>query len=203
MTRRPDPFTTALESLRGRAEQGVYHPGRPVVIIDEARRLSLSTTPVREALGWLCGYGLIERAPQGGFLAPRLDAGVVRDRLAFRLHCLSIGLNGLGRQAAPDDPGHRPNLASRMLRAVRGTGNSALVEAYRRVDSQLVQLAGAERRIFSDVDQETSDLLRLFDSPPGSGLKEALTAYHRRRMDAAPLLVIEAEAGRDRPPPGD
>src|SRR5690606_3767999 len=87
MARRRDPFMMALESLRARAEQGVYAPGCPVVITDEARRLNLSTTPVREALVWLSGFGLIERSPTGGFLTPRLERAIVRDRFAFRLQC--------------------------------------------------------------------------------------------------------------------
>ncbi|WP_052516809.1 MULTISPECIES: GntR family transcriptional regulator [Brevundimonas] len=74
--------------MREAAETGGYAPGRPIVIIDEARRLGLSTTPVREALAWLCGEGVIERGPAGGFLARRLDAGAVRDRYGFRLACL-------------------------------------------------------------------------------------------------------------------
>lgn len=205
MTRRRDPFTTALESLRARAVRGVFRPGAPVVIIDEARRLNLSTTPIREALGWLCGYGLIERAATGGFLAPRLDAALVKDRLAFRLHCLSIGLNGVGQVHRPTSNGRgadtgRLDLDDHMLRAVRGTGNSALVDAYRRVHSQLVLLAEAERRLFRDLEAEAASLVRLFESGPGSGLPEALTAYHRRRMEAAALLVMEAEAGGPVPP---
>lgn len=206
VTRRRDPFTTALESLRDRVEQGVYPPGSPVVIIDEARRLRLSTTPVREALGWLCGYGLIERAPLGGFVTPRLDPALVRDRLAVRLHCLTIGLNGLAEAHRPlrregvDEPDGQ-GLAARMLRIVRATGNAALVDAYRRVDSQLIQLAGAERRVFRDVEAETGRLLDLFAAPAGSGLGEALGAYHHRRMEAAPLLIMEAEAHRALSPP--
>lgn len=199
MTRRPDPFLAALQSLRARAEAGVYAPGRPVVIIDEAARLKLSTTPVREALTWLCGYGLIERAPTGGFVAPRLDPATVRDRIAFRLHCLSISLNGAsqahaGRRASDVQPAQ--GLADHMLRAVQGTGNAALVDAYNRVCSQLVQLEAAERRLFRDLDQEAAGLVRLFQAPPGSGLLSAISAFHQRRIDAAPLLILEAEAGR-------
>lgn len=200
MTRKRDPFTMALDSLRTRAEQGIYAPGGPVVIIDEARRLKLSTTPVREALGWLCGFGLIERAPSGGFLAPRLDAAVVRDRLAFRLHCLATALNGAGhihraRSNGSAETGHL-DLAAHMLRAVRETGSAALVDAYQRVNSQLVQLAQAERRVFKDLDAETAAIVSLFEGAPGAGLPQALALYHHRRMDAAPLLIMEAEAGR-------
>lgn len=205
MTRRRDPFMTALESLRSRAEQGVYVPGRPVVIMDEARRLNLSTTPVREALVWLSGYGLIERSPTGGFLAPRLDRAVIRDRFAWRLQCVvhSVACEADGQAEAhgfrglPDAGGE---LAGRMLRAVKMTGNAALVDAYQRVCSQLVQLRTAEMRLFGDLEEEASRIVRRFDQPRSASraeLLEALTAYHLRRIEAAPLLMLEAEAARE------
>lgn len=203
MTRRHDPFILALESLRSRAEEGMFAPGRPVVIIEQARRLRLSTTPVREALAWLCGYGLIERAPTGGYIAPRLDPAIVKERLVFRLHCLSIGLNGAsqshGRAPALNGQGSDRTLAEHMLRAVKGTGNAALIDAYERVSSQLRQLGSAERRLFRDLDEEAVAIIRLFEAPPGGGLPEALARYHQRRIEAAPLLVLEAEAERDAP----
>lgn len=207
MSRKRDPFTLALESLRSRAEEGAYAPGAPVIIIEEARRLSLSTTPVREALGWLCGYGLMERGALGGFLAPRLDPALVRDRLAFRLHCLATAVNGAGqahraRNTGPAPDRVRLSLADHLLRAVQETGNAALIDAYQRVNSQLIQLAPAERRLFVDIDAEAEALVSLFEGPPGGGLPEALTAYHHRRMEAAPLLVIETKSGRS-PPPGE
>lgn len=200
VTRRRDPFTMALESLKSRAEQGVYVPGAPVVIMDEARRLNLSTTPVREALVWLCGYGLLERSPMGGFLAPRLDPAIVRDRFEFRLQCVSNSLTPEGYSAAREqglnggDQTTR-DLAALMLRAVMGTGSAALIDAYQRVCRQLIQLIPAERRLFPDLAEEEAAVVRLFESD-SDGLREALARYHRRRIEAAPLLILEAEAQR-------
>lgn len=201
MTRRRDPFTNALDSLRSRAEQGVYVPGSQVVIMDEARRLSLSATPVREALVWLCGYGLIERSPMGGFLVPRLDPATVRDRLEFRLQCvinnLTASRTGMARDQAMAGSGVQAgrDLPGLMLRAVKGTGNAALIDAYQRVCSQLIQLSPAEARLFPDLDSEEADVVRLFETAD-DGLAETLTRYHHRRMEAAPLLILEAEAVR-------
>ena len=81
--------------------RGVYAPGGSVVIIEEARRLGLSTTPVREALAWLCGEGLMERAPRAGYLAPRLDAALLRDRFWVRLRCLATSLDLTADLASP------------------------------------------------------------------------------------------------------
>lgn len=203
--RKHDPFTQALESVRDRAERGAFTPGAPVVIIEEARRLNLSATPVREALGWLCGFGLIERAPLGGFLAPRLDAALVRDRFAFRLLCLTTSLAGVSPMQRPAARGEGQtcrSLSDHMLRTVRTTGNAALVDAFDRVNSLLVQLVEAERRVFEDFEEEAAALVRLFKRSSGSALIDPLTTYHHRRMDASSLLILEAEAGRDVRTPG-
>lgn len=204
MTRRPDPFIMALDSLKTRVESGAFSPGAAIVIVDEAKRLNLSPTPIREALAWLSGYGLIERAPTGGYLMRRLDPAAVRDEMSFRLLCLRIGLNGAGQVhgLGPRKTGggtHEQALHDHMIRAVRGTGNGALVEAYERVSSLLAQLAVAEQRLFEDLEAEAQAIVTLFEAPAGSGLPEALAVYHQRRIDAAALLVVEAEAGRSAP----
>ena len=207
MTRKRDPFLLALESIRHLSEQGAYAPGTPIVIIEEARRLRLSTTPVREALAWLCGEGLIERAPFGGYLASRIDAALVRDRFAFRLHCLTTSLNlaeavqdrdePVPSSAAPDK-----RLTERLDRIVRGAGNQVLAEAFERVARQLLPLAQAEQRILHDREAEAVSILQLADSGSMPELRQALVAYHQRRMDAAPLLVLDV-SGERRDPPGE
>lgn len=201
MTRKRDPFLLALDSIRRLSEQGAYAPGSPVVIIEEARRLRLSTTPVREALAWLCGEGLIERAPLGGYLAPRMDAALVRDRYAFRLHCLTVSLDLAEAVQDRDEPvwssatpEHR--LTEHLARVVRGAGNQVLADAFERVGRQLLPLAQAEHRILRDRDAEATSILRIADACSMPALRQALVAYHQRRIDAAPLLVLDISAGR-------
>ena len=206
MTRRRDPFMLALDQIRERAGAGRYVPGEPVVIVDEARRLGLSTTPVREALAWLCGEGLIERAPQGGFLAPRLDAAVVRDRFAFRLHCVATSLDLIADQAADLAASLTAasglTLADRLDILVRSAGNQVLFNAFERVGRQVLSLASAERKLFPDLVEEALGVARLFEEASPPALRAALVAYHQRRMDAAPLLILEREAALLRPTDG-
>jgi hypothetical protein len=57
--RQRDPFGRALASLRTAIEDGLA-PGQHLSVADIAAALSLSTSPVREALSRLCGEGLIE-----------------------------------------------------------------------------------------------------------------------------------------------
>lgn len=194
MQRPRDPFRHALEDIRERAMRGHYAPGRAVLIVEEARRLNLSPTPVREALAWLCGEGLMERAARAGYLAPRLDVGLLRDRLWVRGRCLTTAL-ALTRDlparavAAEDDL----QTVSRLFhRLVGATGNRALVEVFGRVDAQLRPLADAEARVFGDAPAEAQALLRL-GAGPASALEAGIEAYHHRRMESAALIVLEVE----------
>lgn len=202
-----DPFSLALENIRDRALRGVYSPGGSIVIIEEARRLNLSTTPVREALAWLCGEGLLERAPRAGYLAPRLDAAMLRDRFWLRLRALTTSLEltiDLAAQASPA-PDLSAEDAVRELfdRLVRATGNRSLVDAFRRVDAQLRMLGDAEFRLFPDADAEAAHLAHLGREGARQDLTKAVTRYHRRRMDASALLVLEVERRGPRSADGD
>lgn len=207
MPRARDPFSLALGDIRDRVTQGVYGPGAPVVIIDEARRLNLSTTPVREALAWICGEGLLERAPRAGYLAPRLDAALLRDRYWLRLRVLTTSLEltaDLDAAAAPSgDPTGEDAVRDLFDRLVRATGNRALVETFRRVDAQLRILGGAEARVFGDAPEEALELGRIEGMGSRIGLAAAIEAYHRRRMDNAAVLLLEVERRGPRPADGE
>lgn len=198
VTRRRDPFQLALITLRNLARSGAFAPGSPIIIAEEARRLRLSPTPVREALAYLCGEGLIERAPSGGYLASRLDVALVRDRFAFRLHCLMIALDLTtdvsGRHRLGGEP--TADVRERMAQLVRAAGNIVLADAFERVGCQLHVLVEPERRVLSGTEDEAADIIQAFDAMQLEILRERLTAFHRRRIDAAGALVLETEGGR-------
>jgi hypothetical protein len=198
MPRNRDPFGLALESLRTRAQDGAFAPGQPIVIMEEARRLKLSTTPVREALAWLCGEGMIERGPGSGYVFPKLDAGLVRDRLEFRLYCLMASLSLTTGLYHPDRSGSLgPVRATDVLglfgQLVRRTANASLVGAFDRVGGQLRRVTDVESRVFDDVDAEASTIIKMEAEKANGTLARAIETYHRRRMDNAALLVLEIE----------
>ena len=196
MAKARDPFLLALSSVRDRAELGCYIPGEPIVIVDEARRLKLSTTPVREALAWLCGEGLVERGPSGGFLAPRLDAGMIRARHGFRLICLTTSLE-LTADLADRAPYRRDHedpvvdLRQMLDWLVQRAGNPVLAQAFGRVGRQLAIMRHAEARVFPNLEAEA---LAILTSENGD-IGRRIGVYHHRRIDAATLLVLEVEAG--------
>lgn len=90
--RQRDPFGMALASLRAAIEDGLA-PGQHLSVADIAASLSLSTSPVREALSRLCGEGLVEDRRGLGYFTRAtpledilglLDLEAVHVRLAAR-----------------------------------------------------------------------------------------------------------------------
>lgn len=208
MAKNRDPFFLALSRIRERAQSGHYVPGCPVVILEEARRLGLSTTPVREALSWLCGEGLIERGSAGGFLAARMDAGAIRDRYEFRLICLMAALDlttGLPTSGRSPERAGDPvlELAAFFDGLVQRAGNAVLLEAHGRVGGQLLQLRATEARVFSDARAEADALLTLAAAEANGALRESLRRYHSRRADTAAILAVDLARHRSDAPCGD
>ena len=189
MTRDHDPFSQALVSLRERTTCGVYAPGQPIVMMREAKRLTLSVTPVREALSCLSGEGLVERAASGGYFAPRLNAAIIRDRYGFQVMCLGSAL----RLAPPSQARHSVGRAVRARatfdQIVRRNGSPTLLDAYRRVALLLETFASVEARLFLDHRDEALDLQRRHADRDAEGLIKALEHYHQRRIDLAAELL--------------
>lgn len=196
MARNRDPFALALQSLRQRAAQGAFHPERPVVIQDEARRLSLSTTPVREALAWLCGQGLVQRAASGGYLGARLDVEGLRHRYRFRLHCLRLGLDAasaLPTSRATEPAEEAPAARLMFQRLIQRSGDDVLKAAFERIEMQLAMLAPSEARLLDGLESEAEDLAEHVAQGDAPSLLQSLSAYHRRRIDLAVPLLIDVE----------
>jgi DNA-binding GntR family transcriptional regulator len=83
--------------LRGRIREGILPPGASIREVEIGRALSVSRTPVREALGRLATEGLLERLPHRGF---RVTVPPPNDLL--ELYPLISALDGVAaRQAVP------------------------------------------------------------------------------------------------------
>lgn len=192
MARNRDPFASALRTLRDRVIAGAFSPGKPIIILDEAQALGLSTTPVREALAWLGGEGLIDRAPAGGYAGLRLDAAGLIGRYRLRLHCLEGGL-----QAADGRPRTGASAtgadATRLFRhIVAGAADPVLIATYDRVQATIERFSAAEARILGDMPDALEDVAHLLACGHATKAAEAIHAFHARRISAAPLLT-EAE----------
>lgn len=192
MARHRDPFATALRTLRERAIAGVFSPGKPIIILDEAQSLGLSTTPVREALAWLGGEGLIARAPAGGYAGLQLDPASLASRYRLRLHCLEKGLE------APVSGFNLPHPADQTLffrHIVAGAADPSLATAYDRIQATIERFAEAETRLLGDMPGALEDVAALLHEGLAKTAIARLGLFHQRRVSAAPLLTEMEQSG--------
>lgn len=194
MVRNRDPFSTALEDLRRRLMSGAYGGGASIVIVDEAKRLALSTTPVREALAWLSGAGLVEHMSTGGYRASRIEAGVVRDSYVFRRDCLQLSVNAFGGPSAPASVFATPEDLFEWI--VGRGGNAALSDAFHRVGFHLKRLAYAELQVLGDPGPALQAMYQGLVDDRLDVLSRLIDAYHQDRIAASAVIAFEAEQAR-------
>ena len=86
------------EIVRIQIEDGQIMPGQGLNVASLAQELSVSETPVREALNRLAKAGLVESVPYRGFVACRVT---VRD--ATEIYTLRVAIEGLGASLAAEN----------------------------------------------------------------------------------------------------
>lgn len=190
MARNRDPFSLALQTLRRLAYEGAFPADRPIIILDEARRLRLSTTPVREALAWLGGEGMIERAPNGGYTGLRQDATSVAGRYRLRFRLLSAALSDDDRPTNDWTSVETNTLESLFSTLVRLRGDDVLWRAYDRVARQLAWLAPAEAKAIPHFDREVHALRHALAE--GSERVVVLERFHEKLAFGAAAILIAA-----------
>ncbi|WP_258045517.1 GntR family transcriptional regulator [Mesorhizobium sp. NBSH29] len=82
--RRVSLTETAYNALRLRVISGDMKPGLEFSELELAEQLSMSKTPVREALGRLCVEGLIEAFPRRGYRVTPVTVKDINDLFAIR-----------------------------------------------------------------------------------------------------------------------
>lgn len=194
MARDRDPFVNALRTLRERTIAGVFSPGRPIIILEEAQALGFSTTPIREALAWLGGEGLIARAPAGGYAGLRLDAAGLTGRYRLRLHCLIAGLQGAALSLRLSGPAPFPDATRLFRHIVAGAADPVLIATYDRVQSTIERFAPAEARLLGDMPEALDEVLRHLAGGAVAEAADCLRRFHERRVEAAPLLAETDQA---------
>jgi DNA-binding GntR family transcriptional regulator len=204
MTQGRDAFGKVAQQLRTDLRDGVLAPGTPLVVLDLAKRLRVSPTPVREALSRLSGQGLVEEHRGRGFIAARRRAVDLIE--LHRLHdgLIATALEQRSAKAADGGPilvdassaadGRSDEqlraLTEALWRAIVGLcGNRALETAHGQLQDQLAVARLVERGVFRDLGGELAGLVRLFELKDYAGLKTAARRYHRRRCEAATALA--------------
>lgn len=218
MARERDPFGEALDTLRQRLRDGLATPGGPLIVMDLARTLRISATPIREALARLAGEGLVEDRRGRGYTARRLEAADLVD--LYRLHgwLVRFALDGAALSAsllealAAPTPGVRatgalepgPGAQRRTETEVfwQGVaalaGNRALDRTMSALTDHLSLARLVEGRVFDDFDSELILLRKNICANNMAEFRTICERYHARRCSMAGTLAAMIRDRSDR-----
>lgn len=206
--KRADSFKIALETLREELRSGTHPAGARLTANDIAERLSLSQTPVREALSRLAGEGLLQDRRGQGFFVPRLgelDLAILF-RLQLELLLIACELDrpsvsgpDLDRLMAIDrtlQPRDIPLASERLFRVVAAAASSPLARHLGRLHDQLAAVRAAEPYVLDRLPEELHDLASAIAAGERHAVRDSLGAFFARRIQAAPALAGAQDAPR-------
>jgi len=198
MARLRDPYGMALEGLRAGLRAGRFGLGAPLVAAELAPTLSVSATPLREALSRLAGEGLLEDRRGRGYLTHRLEPGELEDLYGAHWACTSAALKFKRRGHAVLDirlkSGDHDALAVRdqteaLFNAILGAGeNDVLTALHQRITDRLALVRYFEPGVIGDCADELLELAGLWDGAASARLTKALGLFHQRRITRSKSL---------------
>lgn len=208
--KREDSFRFALEALRRELRAGVHPMGARLTANDITSRLSLSATPVREALSHLAGEGLLQEQRGQGFFIPRLSERDVEVLFSLQLELLLLATGAnpastagieldrvLTASATTGDPLDPLTASERLLRAVAFAASPPLARHLFRLQDQLAPFRVAEGVAIEDTSGELERLASTFAAGDVEAIGDAMREFFRRRIQVAPTLVRLREANRN------
>ncbi len=200
--KRVDSFKIALETLRDELRSGAHAAGARLTANEIAGRLSLSQTPVREALSRLAGEGLLQdRRGQGFFvrsLTERDLATLLRGQLELLLIACDIDrppisnldLDRLVPGGAHEaTPGELVHASERLFRIVAAASSPPLARHLGRFHDQLAPVRAGEPRVLDRLPEEFDRLSGAILKGDPIEIRAALRGFFRRRIRAAPALI--------------
>ena len=184
-------------AVKQRVLEGAFRPGERIEAARLAETLNSSLTPVRAALQRLAGEHLVEARPSEGFHRPPITEVSLRDLYEWngRIAVVAAQL----AWPAPSGQAHDERTFATQSSATtsaalfsalaRRTGSAACVLALDGLNDQLHAARRIETHVLGELEAELADLVHLFNEADGAGFRQALAAYHRRRVRATPQLV--------------
>lgn len=211
--RERDPFTRALQALRQRVRAGAFVQGEALTIIDLARELDLSATPVREALSRLAGEGLIEDRRGRGYFGWRVDALDLVE--LYDLSALHVGAALSSLIASQPTPPGAMAQAFEELRSASGVdevaargaelvfgalvqagGGRALVACHATLADRLEPARRVDVQVLDGVVEELAAMAAAFNDGAWVRLAEMVETYHARRRAVSAKTVVTMRRAR-------
>lgn len=202
MARGSESFTFALRTLRGELRVGRHPPMTRITAAETAERLSVSATPVREALSRLAGEGLLLDRRGQGFFVPRLEASDVEDLYRMQRDLLLIACNSamgererqppLDRSAGEDGDAVAVTRSEHIFRRLALKSSAVLARELDRLQDQIAPVRIHEPAVLGGLSNELGELFRAMQDEPAGRVGDALGGYFDRRIAVASRLARAA-----------
>ncbi len=182
-----------------------HRPGDRIDVADLSRRVGASATPVRAALHRLAGERLLVSHQGEGFSQPRITEPGLTDLYQWNAALLVNATRAApaGPPAAPAlDPVHEPiaYLEELFARLAAQSGNLEVEWAVSGASDRLHRARRGELVLVADFVGELQAFARLFEAGDQAGVRQAIVAYHRRRLRLVPALARLMAGLGDREP---
>ena len=182
------------DGLKRRLLSGMVIPGERIEPERFAQELSSSVTPVRDALNRLVGERLLATRHAEGFHLPFLSEAMLRDLYGWNDQLLHSVARYWPRAEQPVPAERLPADLARATPiffasfAARSDSreHAAQIES---ANDRLATARIAERRVLPDQEGELRLLAVAFDHGSTAELLRVVSAYHRRRIAAAPRIL--------------
>ncbi len=132
----------AYQTLREAIVKCELAPGERLVIDDLARRLEVSSIPVREALQLLQSEGLVDMVPHVGATVAPLSRESVAEVFAVMEGLESVAARAAGERARPEDLDRLAELVTLMDRALATGAHESWAELNTRFHAAISALTG-------------------------------------------------------------
>jgi DNA-binding GntR family transcriptional regulator len=170
--------------LRERISAGELQPGARIVELEVAGELSVSRSPVREALAKLSEEGLVQIVPYRGAIVVPLHREDLRELLEFRLALERYALERLVERCDPGAVGMLKEHVVAIADAIRANDVGRAVDADLETHRAIVALAG--NRLLSQSYEGVLARIRIYI--------RLTSAYYQRVEDLADEHVAMLDA---------
>lgn len=184
-----------------------HRPGDRIEVADLSRRFGGSATPVRAALHRMAGERLLVSHQGEGFSVPRVTEPGLTDLYQWNAALLVNALRSAPSAAPPPtvpalDPESAPILALESLFAVLASqcDNIEVESAVASANDRLHRPRRAEWALVPEFADEVAELARLIGAGDQGPVRQAIVAYHRKRLRLVPALARHLHGLGDREP---
>ena len=187
--------------------QSDHRPGDRIEVADLSRRFGASATPVRAALHRMAGERLLVSHQGEGFSVPRVTEPGLTDLYQWNAALLVNALRSAPSDLPPPkipaidldaDPVHGLETLFGVLAA--HCDNIEVEWAVAGANDRLHRPRRAELALVPEFADEVGELARLVGAGEQTAMRQAIIAYHRKRLRLVPALARHLHGLGDREP---